>query len=337
MSTLDYYDLQLDNLADLVGDFDPRSVASTEDWIRAQWGRYARSLRFTDDLDRLIRGRRRSRVSINDAGLRAFNAHLSRRGSTARGDVARVRHQSIVALRRHDPSRTWLTDVTSALLPEGACVDSGEAVQRNNSIERMLGMATPAVQPRVQVFRSGDEDNFFFSRGAVQVGTVNGACNYTVRLSLGTFPFVYGDDLAEPVGMRWKNHQSWRPALEGMRVASGFWGKSGNLRQDARQVVEQYKHFRVTTARALRRKMPGARDATTGLLKPMDKRTRVPTARGPISVNGHNFVLLAFASFFAARRAYLRAPETFTPEAWQAARSNPDPVLREQLGIKRAI
>ncbi len=336
MSALDLYgNLRLDGLADLVGDFDARTSTGTEDWIRNQWNRYAKALGFRDDLDRLVRGRARSRVIMNDAGLRAFYAFLSRRGSsTTNADEARVRHQCIVALPRIDPANLWLTNVESRRLPGGGCYDTGESAPHPDSLDEILGVIGPAVQPRLPVFTPANRLNYFYDHKGIPAAV---ECFYTLRLSLGTFPLVFGDNLSEPVGLQWMRHKKWNPAYEAMRICSHFWTQLGNLRQDARQVIQQYEHFRLHTARVLNRKMPGARDARTGLLKPLNKRQRTVGPRGPIDVNAYNLALLAFSAFFAARRAYLRAPAAFTPETWAAARANPDPVLREQLGLKRAV
>jgi len=335
MSALEIYDPLLDGLADLVGDFDAAKLNSTEDWIRQQWTRYADALQFRDGLDRLLTGRRRSKVLMNDTGLRAFYAFLTQK---QRGAVqpaqARIRHLSLTALRRITPTNLWFTDVDSRRLPESGCFDTGENTPpRAETLAGFLRMA-PAVQPRARAFDASVSASYFAEQAKQRVTE----CVYPVRLSLGTFPIVYGDNLADPVGLHWYSHKQHKPALEAMRICSHFWSQAGNLAQDARVVIEQFKYFRLATARVFNRKMPGARDARTGLVKPLDRRKRVAAPRGPIAVDAYNFVLMQFASFFAARRSYLRAPMALSPEAVRAAQVNPDPILREQLGMtKRAI
>lgn len=337
MSALEIYDPLLDGLADLVGDFDAAKLNSTEDWIRQQWTRYADALQFRDGLDRLLKGRRRSRVLMNETGLRAFYAFLTRsqRGALQPAQ-ARIRHMSLTAMRRITPSNLWFTNIDSRRLPESGCFDTGEeGAPPPQTLEGFLRMApAPAVMPRARAFDVSVSASYFADRDPRNVT----ACAYPVRLSLGTFPVVYGDNLADPVGLHWYSHKQHKPALEAMRICSRFWSQAGNLAQDARVVIDQYKHFRLATARVFNRKMPGARDARTGWVTPLDRRKRIAAPRGPIAVDAYNFVLLQFASFFAARRSYLRAPTALSPEAVRAAQANPDPILREQLGMtKRAV
>lgn len=335
MSVLDLYDPMLDGLADLVTDFDAKSVNSVDDWIRKQWTRYANSLGFRDGLDRLLVGKRRSRVLMNETGLRAFYGFLAK---TQRGAVnpeqARVRHKSLVALRRMTPANLWLTDVDSRRLPESACFESGEEVPRPTNTLTSFLQVRPAVQPRARAFDAVVSASYYGPRDSRKVE----GCAYPVKLSLGTFPCIYGDNLADPVGLHWYSHKSHKPALEAMRICSSFWTQTGNLAQDARTVVEQYKHFRLATARVFNRKLPGARNARTGLVKPTDKRKRIAAPRGPIAIDTYNFVLLQFASFFAARRAYLRDLRSLSPDSIRMAKVNPDPILRDLLGTtKRAM
>jgi len=344
MSTLDIYDLQLDDLADLADDFEASTHAGVENWVKAQWQRTANVLGFRESFDRLARGRRRSRdYSTSAVGLRAFYAYLTRLDGATEPDLARIRHQSLTALRRIDPANLWITDIDSRRLPESACFDApGQVVrdERPGPIEQLLFSTAPAVQvmPRKRVFKSDVSASYFHPKDKQDpAGKPRdvGPCIYRVRLSLGTFPFVYGDNLADPTGLYWYSHKDWRPALEAMRIASRFWTQEGNLAQDARTVLRQYKHFRITTARILNRRLPGGRDARTGVLRPANKRKRVAAPRGPIHVNAYNSVLYSFAAFFAARRAYLRAPRALSPETWRAVKANPDPVLHEQLGLKK--
>ncbi|MGB1015941.1 MAG: hypothetical protein ACPG4T_17520, partial [Nannocystaceae bacterium] len=149
---------------------------------------------------------------------------------------------------------------------------------------------------------------------------------------LGTWPYVYGRQLSTPApGLLWAPSGEWSPAVEGMRTAAAFWTQTGNLRQDARVVLRQYKRFRKMTAIALDRKVPGARDPRSGELR--QAIPRLVTPRASIDATGYNLVLRSFAAFFAARRAFLNAPRAFSPATYRAIEVNPDPILRDTLGI----
>ncbi len=114
-------------------------------------------------------------------------------------------------------------------------------------------------------------------------------------------------------------------------IASSMWSQAGNLAQDARIVVAHYQRFRKNAGQVLDRKAPGSRDSKTGLMR---RGLRpITSVRGVLSAKGHNLTLRAFAAFFAARRAYLSAPESLSPEARKALRNNPDPILRQHLRV----
>lgn len=331
---LTHYDLELDDLADLAGTFQARKFADTENWIRRQWSRLADELGFREALDRQLYQRSRRRRLVNAESLAVFSRWFETRVQPKRDpEQARVRALCLAAIRRSPGSR-WLTDLDSQNLPESACFIPMENTQGSSKVpshpaERlMMRVMRPAVQPRSRAFRSDVTASFFHDpdprRGE--------GCSYRVKLSLGTFPYVYGRNLGlEPPALFWASEGKFRPAVEAMRIASSMWSQAGNLAQDARIVVAHYQRFRKNAGQVLDRKAPGSRDSKTGLMR---RGLRpITSVRGVLSAKGHNLTLRAFAAFFAARRAYLSAPESLSPEARKALRNNPDPILRQQLRV----
>ncbi len=334
MSSLLLYGLEIDDLADLAGDFNATKFEENEQWILRQWRRYADVLGFRRALDRHLQRKSPRKRMVNADALQAFKQWHRQQSHDGRDpELARVRAGALKHLRKLSPSNLWLPAIDSADLPESACYTPydlrGEAVS-GDPLVRVLGMR-PAVQPRKRVFRPDVTASFYHEQDPRRPPE---GCSYLVKLSLGTFPYVYGRQLAQPPGMQWAPTGNFDPAAIAMRFAASMWSQTGNLSQDARVVAKQYQHFRRWTAKALDRHTRDARDPKTGKLKRAIP--RVVDARGSLNAKGYTLVLKAFAAFFAARRAYLRSPRTFTPATYRAIRQNPDPLLRDALGMSES-
>ncbi len=341
MSTLLLYDNDLDKVADQAGDFDAGDFYDNERWIRKQWVRYSNVLGFRGELDRILNRKSRNKGLINVAALRAFkNWHLQQSAPHRDPELARVRHEALRTILRVSPSNLWSPELESEGLPDTACytphdvaAEGRPAATANSQLARMLGMRVTSaeVQPRKRVFRSDVTASFFHDRDPRRAPE---GCSYLVKLSLGTFPYVYGRQLAEPPGMLWAPSGEWFPAVLGMRIASDMWSQTGNLRQDARVVARQFHRFKLYTSRVLDTHTRDARNPQTGLLtRPI---ARVVDPLGSLTASGYTLVYKAFAAFFAARRAYLRSPRTFTPATYKAIQANPDPLLRDALGVSES-
>lgn len=329
------YDLELDDLADLAGDFQAIKFATTENWIRRQWLRVADELGFREALERQLHRTARRRRLITSESLGVFARWFATKHQPNHDpEQARVRALCLAQIRQAMPTNRWLVDIDSRRLPESACFTPLEFVRGSSplpasALERMMIRAIkPAVQPRRRAFQADVTASFFHDKDDRRAR----GCAYPVKLALGTFPYVYGRNLgAEPPGLFWSSEDKYRPAVEGMRIAASMWTQVGNLSQDARIVVAHYQQFRKQTSALLDQALPGARDKRTGVLRRGVKPLTSP--RGSISAKGYNLTLRAFAAFFAARRAYLKAPASLSPEARRALRANPDPILRQQLRV----
>ena len=234
------YAPELDDLADLAGDFQPLRYEQTQNWIRRQWSRVADDLGFREQLERHLHNTPKRRLLISADSLRVFSRWFETRVQPQRDpEQARVRHQCLSALRRSYTTNLWLPELDSQRLPESACftpegMTGSSPIPRNPFEERILRSMAPTVQPRRRAFRSDVTASFFHDRDSRRPE----GCNYRVKLALGTFPYVYGRNLgAEPPGLFWASVHSpgngGRPAVEAMRIAASMWTQQGNLAQDA--------------------------------------------------------------------------------------------------------
>lgn len=346
MSSLALYDLDLDALADTAGTFDATDFEASERFVRKQWYRYADGLGFRKLLDRQLSQRDRRRSFVNAEGLNAFATWYRTQPHKRRNpERARVRYACLMHIRQHHPQR-WMTDLVSTDLPETGCYEDPELeptmqpapVEPASALMRILSRNTqqyvPAVQPRARVFRADVTRSYFHDRDERRPEQ----CVYPVKLSLGTFPWVYGRQLGPLApGLQWDSHGEWQPAIEAMRIASSFWSQTGNLRQDARIVVAQWRKFRQRTARVLDRHLPGARDPRTGAIRSrVSSEQTINAPHGLLATRAYRMILGNFAAFFAARRAFVQHPLAFVPATWTAIEQNPDPVLREALDMHKA-
>lgn len=332
-------------LGAIVRDFDLLSPGERDAWTFRVWQGVAQAIGFERGLESAVVAARGSRVrlaGLHAAALEAFGAWA--RGlqgppmvAPSRATLAQVRQAAIRSMVTAGLARsnTWRVEADPAELSGGACYP-----------HQRLG--EPLTMRRAFEVDSGP--GYFEEASTGPLPAADSACGWVgpVRLNLGTFPWVHGGALGRHApGLFWETGERYTPALEAMRVAASMWTPLGNLRQDARVVAAQLRHFRQHTE-PLVEDLPvwevRGRPRPTGQLYRRGGLLVVPQgsleiasligARGVVAASAYNFILERFAVFFAMRRAVLRARDAWTPELVRAAADNPDPCLRA-LPIKK--
>ncbi|MCA9716407.1 MAG: hypothetical protein KC468_17175 [Myxococcales bacterium] len=368
------YDGEINALADLAGDFDASSPDDTRRWKIEQWRSVATALGWGRQIEDAINANPTFSLSPNVPAapfLDAFERWHEGRGhqpqdlsSTRSRSLSRVRHDVVAKLdtNGYATMNRWRPFIASKSLPSSACVDlnaseapspagPGKVVTaRSASTSTVVGTIKLApvnrgpgsfTQPQrsFRAFRADTAPGYFGDTIDVQEST---DCDYPVILSLGLFPYVYGNDLggAGP-GLMWAIGRPWAPARLGLAVMASFWDATANLSQDARVVAAQYVHFRRTTDQVLAsvpaasseryRPVVGQVYRRGGLLHAFQgalELQRFHGPRGALSAAAYNFCKRRFAAFFSARRAYLRAYSSLEQSAREAIERNPDPCTR---------
>ncbi len=322
-------------LADLVPDFDLRSPMDVESWYPREWQAIADTLGFAQQLATAPRAMPTTPDRINAmtlVGLMAFE-HALRAGrpgvpeSQARVQSAVIQAMTAAGLERGE---LWRVTADPTTLATGACYAEG-------------GRSLRAFYPDTAA-------GYFGDGWSGPPPRAESACGWTTPLvlHLGTFPWVYSTRLGDiGPGARWASSAS-QPALEGLHVVASLLEPATNLRQDARQVAAIYRHFSTHTAplvAALPSFQPGRAEAGR-----LYRRGRFLLAhqgslhvaaldgpRGRLAASAYNYILRRFASFFAVRRAALRALATLPFEVQRRAATSADPCLRQQAeGVARA-
>ena len=205
-------------------------------------------------------------------------------------------------------------------------------------LQALIGVGPTTTSTRARAFHADVAPSYFGDKYPQKPS----GCSYPVVLSLGTFPWVYGNVLnREPPGLHWEAGRPWRPAALGMRMLAAMWEPEQNLAQDARLVVAQYQHFRRTTDELLKG-LPVWTDDTVGGVGRLYRRrgflhvhqgsaalVRLNGPRGALAPSAYNYIKRCFAAFFCARRAFVRAIERLPAEARDAFARNPDPCARQ--------
>ena len=238
---------------------------------------------------------------------------------------------------------------------------------RATKIVATLGPASSSPEVLERMLRAGvDVVRLNFSHGkaqdhidranlvrecAARVGKPGPACAWEAPtyLSLGTYPWVYGNRLTRtPPGLDWDRVGPLSPAASAMRLCASMWQPEDNLRQDARPVVFAYRYYRQATEPLLaklpvhdvRTAVPGALYRRGLLLHAEQSSLEIHTLMGtlgPLAANAHNYIIGRYAAFFALRRSLLAGIPRLTPEQQRAIASNPDPCLRpyaaRELGL----
>ena len=379
-SILDCYDAELGAFVDeLAGDFDFPSTMEREAWLVRQWTQVAEAGGWADPLAQTLASLRRSRlglVSIESAAAGAFSSWIRReREDEARQERATVRAQVLETIAARQPANLWRVEVDVGSLPAGVCYGRGlwrpvpsplpmgglSGVKPGGS-GLTLGVAPagggaggdakagagadanagPITLPQRTFLADAGPSYFWTPTPTTLLHHPGCGWQTPLRLSLGTYPWVYGHRLQAPApGLSWRSNSQSHPAVVAMRIAAGLWHESGNLQQDAREVASHWKQWRSTTAPLVRALPVSAQVAGTlyrdgerlRVFQGSEELAGVNGPRGFVSAAAFNFVQGRFAAFFAMRRALLRARRQLTPELRDALIANPDPCLRQQLGV----
>ncbi len=323
-TTLDCYGPEIEQVADLVGDFSLRSRLDLDAWYAIQWKALAELLGFSQQLAAAPSARSDNPIgAAQEAGLAAFERSLRDARPGVSDAQGRVQLAALTGLASGGRERgeLWRVTVDPTTLPMGACFSDG-------------GQSLRAFYPDTAPGYFGDGWDGPRPRAA-------SACGWQTPLvlHLGTFPWIYSTRLdgAGP-GARWVSSTT-QPALEGLRAAVSLMDPVVNLRQDARQVVAIYQHFATHTAPLLARVpvyQPGRVEAgrlyrRNGFLHVHQGSLHVAGLDGPrgrISAPAYNHILRRFACFFAVRRSTLRDLTAMPGDVQRLARSSADPCLR---------
>lgn len=374
---LDCYDDNLDTFTDdLAGDFDFLSSSEREGWLADQWMQVAEGGGWGQTLAETLVKLQQSQlglVSLEAAALGAFSSFVRReREEPGRSERALARVSVLKGLQELSPGHLWRVETGVESLPFGACY--GRATWKPGPLDAKGGKlaAKPgeskvaakggklAAKPGVsegepqgdgghvtvlpQRTFLGDAGPSYFWDPAPSTQIVNLGCGWStpLRLSLGTFPWVYGHRLQAPApGLSWRSNATQDPAPAALKIAAGFWHPEGNLTADAREVFAAWKHWRATTG-PLIAPLPSS-TTIAGAVYRVGERLAAHQAdgatagingpRGFICVNAYNHVQERFAAFFTMRRALLRGRRHLSPELRKLLMSNKDPCIRQQLGV----
>ena len=316
--------------------------------------------------------------TLGQEATEAFTQWLARRQAPTPVedfDRARVRHLSIQAAESlgAEAHALFLVTLPSTQLPDSGCYEIGApptnstpipgpqrrvaatsivgraqvavtqvATVSRNALDQILGIAPPPGRRTARAFRAARGASYFHSRHPMNVA----ACTYPIRLSFGTFPWIYGNMLGrEAPGLTWESGRPWRPAGLAMAIMASLWADPVvNLRQDARLVAEQYGIFRDQT-NAVLEGVPIWTEETRGAIGRLYRRggflyvhqgsTELAYRTGPrgaVSASAYNYVKACFARFFCARRSFARSINNLPAAAHAAFASNPDPCAQQQIG-----
>jgi hypothetical protein len=314
-------------LADLAGDFELRSPMDATTWYRREWQAIADVLGFAQQLAAMpTPAATTDRVAaMNTTGLAAFERALQGRRTGARDEQARVQSAALRQLvaASAPQGELWRVNADPTTLQAGACYPEGG---------RSLRAFYPDTAP-----------GYFGDGWSGPPPRAESACGWQTPLvlHLGTFPWVYSTRLgAIGPGLQWAAPAS-QPALEGLHVVASLLEPATNLRQDARQVAAIYRHF-VTHTAPLVAPLP-VFEAGRAVAGRLYRRGRFLIAhqgslhiaaldgpRGRVAASAYNYILRRFASFFAVRRATLRALAALPVDVQRLAATSADPCLRQQ-------
>ena len=374
-SVLTCYDPELDALADLAGDFDYLSTVEREAWSARQWTEMAAAMGWSDTLDQALAGIRRSRMGLADMSATALTTFAgvasALREDEARADRAKMRAEALAAIRVKSPTNLWRVELDVGGLPGGACYGLSQWRPQIGGLSAGMqarsggsGVIAPApsggsggkggrnvvVLPQ-RIFLAEAGPNYF-GGPAPEMVMHQAGCGWQtpLRLSLGTFPWVYGHRLQAPApGLGWRSSGAHVPALTALEIASDFWEAEGNLRQDARDVVTHWRQWRAAIAGPLAmvpstnsERRPGVAYRRGHLLEVFQASEELAGLNGPrgfVCVAAFNHIQRRFAGFFALRRALVRARTKLPIELRNLITQNPDPCLQpiaRQVPLQRA-
>jgi hypothetical protein len=354
------YDPELDSFADdLAGDFDYLSAIDREAWIARQWTEIAAAMGWAEALDQTLSGLRRSRMGFADlstAALATYGEHVDRqREDDVRIDRARVRHSVLDDLAQKRPRNLWRVDSQPlAASIQGSCFNLAKW-QHPPAHRRSRGPAqaqTRAPRPRATSTSSSSNSEPSSPTPAPATSATpppsssrtQGGCGWqtSLRISLGTFPWVYGHRLQSPApGLAWKSSANYRPAHRALEIASNLWQAEGNLHQDARDVVAMWNHWRSPPPAPRADQRPRRPPTASASSRSATSTQRSRDQRPPRLHQRRrlNYIQRRFAAFFAMRRALIRARTQLIPELRALADQSPDPCLKtptREVALQRA-
>ena len=254
--------LDLDALADLAVDFDYLSTVERETWLANQWRDVAAAMGWDDILEVQIAALAKTQLglaSLDMAARAAFTAYMSTSPDTeAGGERAKVRQEVLLSIQTPEAS-LWHASVGTESLPSGACYGLPQwSPQPPPKKIGELAAKTPAPKPKnggvvattpERAFLADAGPSYFW--GAVPTSVTNlPGCGWQtpLRLSLGTFPWVYGHRLQAPApGLAWRSGPASNPAAVALQIATDLWHPAGNLRQDGRDVTAAWRFWMETT------------------------------------------------------------------------------------------
>ncbi|MBK8262843.1 MAG: hypothetical protein IPK80_16095 [Nannocystis sp.] len=171
---------------------------------------------------------------------------------------------SSIFLQKPALGASWQVVISADSLPEGACFNlatwqsppltAGQDSQLEAQTRSAPDRSDLNIVIRPKRAFLADAGPSYFGDATPETAPIknNGPLcgwNTPLRLSLGTFPWVYGHRLQSPApALAWKSNAAHQPAHRALQIASGFWQAEGNLRQDARDVVAHWKHWRSAIA-----------------------------------------------------------------------------------------
>ena len=253
--------VDLDALADLAVDFDYLSTIERETWLAGQWREVAAAMGWGDILELQIAALSKTQLGLaglDVAAKAAFTAFMSKVPDTeAGGDRAKVRQDVLLALQTPGAS-LWQVSVGSESLPSGVCYGLPQWSPQPPKKIGEFAANTPAPKPKnggvvlqtpERAFLADSGPSYFW--GAVPTSVTNlPGCGWQtpLRLSLGTFPWVYGHRLQAPApGLAWRSGPASNPAAVALQIATDLWHPAGNLRQDGRDVTAAWRFWMETT------------------------------------------------------------------------------------------
>ncbi|MEZ4448167.1 MAG: hypothetical protein R3B09_01725 [Nannocystaceae bacterium] len=332
-------DLQLDALADLAVDFDYLSTMERETWLVRQWREVAAAMGWLDLLELQIAALKKTNLGLAglDAGARsAFSSFISGvKDSEGGGERAKVRQDVLMALQTPGAS-LWHASSGTSTLPGGVCYGLPQWKPQPPKTIGGLAAKTPTPTPKnggvvvqtpERAFLADAGPSYFWGSVPTTVTNLPGCGWQTpLRLSLGTFPWVYGSRLQAPApGLSWHSGDTAKPAATALQIASGMWQPAGNLREDGGAVADAWRFWMQMTEPLASRLPPwdgserrvGAvyqRGLLLEVYQGAGELAGLSGPRGFVCAAAYNFIQRRYAAFFCMRRALLRAYQGLLPE-----------------------
>ena len=317
--TLACYGSGLHAVADLAGDVDPISKASLDDFQIRQWRSVADTFGFRDALEPALQAAKKSGGafgSITNVAINAFAVHIESRGTPAaphRYPTAQINavRAEVIEQWRGQSRGLWRLEAEPVDLPGRACVGD------------------------FRVFPSSGAPDYFQTPERDTPAMRTCVWSSPLVVYLGTWPWYHGSSLLETApGLHWRRSGAHQPIHQALRAYSSAWTLEGNAAIDAREVYEQFDHFRRATeplTASLPKEHPGPGElflASDGLLRVYlsdDDDAYLNGPLGPVAARAYNHIARSVGAFFALRRAMLRAPTKLPAKVQNLLKGGADP------------